>query len=137
MYVYIYVCVCVEICLDELRTKVLMLGVGMFDQAEEQLGEVADDDEGRSQCWTAVVLHNQVVPLKLPEDVCVSLHHLKRVTGRTHAVFLFFLSLFFFLKFEVHSFRGPYLNMAMSRFNSSTLVTRRKITNNRMTSQLA
>lgn len=63
----------------------------MFDQAEEQLREVADDDEGWSECWPAVVLHNQVVPLKLPEDICVSLHYLKRVTGRTHAVLFFFL----------------------------------------------
>lgn len=87
---------CVEICSDELCTEVLMLGVRLFDQAEEQLGEVADDDEGRSQCWSAVVLHNQVVPLKLPEDICVSLHYLKRVTGRSHAVVCFCLFLFFF-----------------------------------------
>lgn len=70
-----------------------MLGVGVLDQTEEQLGKVADDDEGRSQCWTTVVLHNQVVPLKLPEDICVSLHYLKRVTGRTCCGFVFF---FFF-----------------------------------------
>lgn len=42
----ISVCVCVEMCFDELGTEVLLLGVGVFDQAEEQLGEVADDDEG-------------------------------------------------------------------------------------------
>lgn len=102
---------CVEICSVELRTEVLMLGVGLFDQAEEQLREVADDDEGRSQCWTAVVLHNQVVPLKLPEDICVSLHYLKCVTGRSHAVVCFcFFVVFFFFK-EVCSkttvFRDP------------------------------
>lgn len=92
----VHVCVCVEIRLDELYTEVLMLGVRMFDQAEEHLGKVADDDEGRSQCWAAVVLHNQVVPLKLPEDICVSLHYLKRVTGRTRWVvsFVFFLKKF-------------------------------------------
>lgn len=39
-------CVCVEMCFDEHSTEVLLLGVGVFDQAEEQLGEVADDDEG-------------------------------------------------------------------------------------------
>lgn len=39
-------CVCVEMCFNELSTEVLLLGVGVFDQAEEQLGEVADDDEG-------------------------------------------------------------------------------------------
>lgn len=57
----------------------LLLGLGVFDQAEEQLREVADDDEGWGQCWTAVVLHNQVVPLELPEDVRVALHYLECV----------------------------------------------------------
>lgn len=120
-------------CPGEVRTEVLLLGVGMFDQAQEQLGQVADDDEGRSQCRTAVVLHNQVVPLKLPEDVRVALHHLKGVTGEDRRWFLSFAK----SCFEDRSFPGAYLNMAMSRFNSSTLVTRRKITSNRMTSQLA
>lgn len=73
-------------CSDERRTEMLVLGVGMFNQAQEQLGEVADDDEGRSECRTAVVLHNQVVPLKLPENVRVALHYLKGVTGRRHIV---------------------------------------------------
>lgn len=127
---------CVEMFSDELHTKMLVLGVGMFDQAQEQLGEVADDDERWSQCRTAVVFHNQVVPLKLPEDVRVALHYLERVTGGQQ------LHVIFFLKQQNRtylntSFLGPYLNIAMSRFKSSTLVTRRKITNNRMTSQLA
>lgn len=104
----------------------------MFDQAQEQLGQVADDDEGRGQCRTAVVLYNQVVPLKLPEDVRVALHHLKGVTGEDRDWFLSFKKVVL-----QTGFLGAYLNMAMSRFNSSTLVTRRKITNNRMTSQLA
>lgn len=69
-------------CSDELHTEMLVLGVGMFDQAQEQLGEVADDDEGRSECRTAVVFNNQVVPLKLPENVRVALHYLKGVTWR-------------------------------------------------------
>lgn len=60
----------------------LLFGLGLFDQAEEELREMADDDEGWSQCWTAVVFHNQVVSLELPEDVRVALHHLERVTGR-------------------------------------------------------
>lgn len=83
---------CIEMCSDEHRTKMLELGVGVFDQAQEQLGEVADDDEGRSECRTAVVLHNQVVPLKLPEDVRVALHYLKGVTGirRIALSFLFY-----------------------------------------------
>ena len=57
----------------------LLLGLWLFDQAEEDLGEVADYDEGWGQCWTPVVLHNQVVSLELPEDVCVALHNLECV----------------------------------------------------------
>ena len=59
----------------------LLLGLGLFDQAEEELGEVADDDEGRGQRWTAVVFHDQVVSLELPEDVRVALDHLECVAG--------------------------------------------------------
>ena len=44
---------------------------------------MADDDEGRGQGWPAVVLHDQVVPLELPEDVCVALHHLECVAVGT------------------------------------------------------
>lgn len=36
----------------------LLLGLGLFEQTKEQLGEVANDNEGRGQCWTAVVLHD-------------------------------------------------------------------------------
>lgn len=68
----------------KLHTKMLLLGLRLLDQAEEQLRQVADDDEGWGQCWTAVVLHNQVVSLELPEDVCVSLHYLKGVAERNH-----------------------------------------------------
>lgn len=57
----------------------LLLGLGLLDEAEEDLREVADDDEGRGQCRAAVVFHNQVVPLELPEDVRVALHHLECV----------------------------------------------------------
>lgn len=62
----------------------LLLGLRLLDQAEEQLRKMADDDEGWGQRWTAVVLHNQVVSLELPEDVCVSLHYLKGVAERNH-----------------------------------------------------
>lgn len=78
-----------------------MLGVWMFDQAEEELGDVADDDEGRGQGWTAVVLHNQVVPLELPEDICVSLHYLECVTGRTQLLFFIYSFLSSLLKEQV------------------------------------
>lgn len=61
------------------HTKMLLLGLRLFNQAEEELREVADDDEGWGQCWTAVVFHNQVVSLELPEDVCVALHYLEGV----------------------------------------------------------
>lgn len=125
-------------CSDEHRTEMLVLGVGVFDQAQEQLGEVADDDEGRSECRAAVVLHNQVVPLKLPEDVRVALHYLKGVTGRRRvACHFYFTQQNRSVLFEDQNFPGPHLNIAMRRFKSNTLVTRRKITNNRMTSQLA
>lgn len=67
--------------IHNLHTEMLLLGLGPFDQAEEELGEVADDDEGRGQCRAAVVFHNQVVSLELPEDVRVALHHLERVAA--------------------------------------------------------
>lgn len=56
-----------------------MLGLRAFDKAEEELREVADDDEGWSQGRTTVVFHDQVVPLKLPEDVGVALYYLECV----------------------------------------------------------
>lgn len=59
----------------------LLLGLRLFDQAEEELGEVADDDEGWGQRWTAVVFHDQVVSLELPKDVRVALDHLECVAG--------------------------------------------------------
>lgn len=59
----------------------LLLGHRLFDQAEEKLREVADDDEGWGQCWTTVVFHNQIVSLELPKDVCVTLHHLECVAA--------------------------------------------------------
>lgn len=62
-----------------LNTQMLLLGLRLFDQAEEELREVADDDKGWSQCWAAVVFHNQVVSLELPKDVCVTLHYLECV----------------------------------------------------------
>lgn len=93
---------------DERRTEMLVLGVGMFDQAQEQLGEVADDDEGRSECRTAVVLHNQVVPLKLPEDVRVALHYLKGVTGKRRiACHFYFTQQNRTSLFEDQNFPGP------------------------------
>lgn len=58
-----------------------LLGLRLFDQAEEDLREMADDDEGWGQCWTAVVFHDQVVSLELPENVCVALHYLECVAG--------------------------------------------------------
>ena len=64
-----------------LPTKKLVLGIRPFDEAEEELREVADDDEGRGQCRTTVVFNNQVIPLKLPEDVGVALHHLECVAA--------------------------------------------------------
>lgn len=64
-----------------LITEVLLLGLGPLDQAEQHLREVADDDEGRGQRRPAVVLHDQVVPLELPEDVRVALHDLEGVAG--------------------------------------------------------
>ena len=57
----------------------LLFGLRPFDKAEEELREVADDDEGWSQCWAAVVLHDQVVSLELPENVRVALHYLEGV----------------------------------------------------------
>lgn len=62
-------------------TEVLLLGLGLLDQAEQHLREVADDDEGRGQRGPAVVLHDEVVALELPEDVRVALHHLEGVAG--------------------------------------------------------
>lgn len=59
----------------------LLLGLGLFDQAEEDLREVADDNEGWGQCWAAVVFHNEVVSLELPEDVGVALHYLECVAA--------------------------------------------------------
>lgn len=56
-----------------------LFGLRSFDQAEKELREVTDDNEGWSQCWAAVVLHNQVVSLELPENVCVTLHYLEGV----------------------------------------------------------
>lgn len=70
-----------EMSICNLHTKMLLLGLGLFDKAEKELREVADDDEGRGQCWTAVVFHNQVVSLELPEDVCVALHYLECVAA--------------------------------------------------------
>ena len=69
-------------CTCNLHTEMLLLGLGLFDQAEEELREMADDDEGWSQRWTAVVLHDQVVSLELPEDVRVALHYLESVAAR-------------------------------------------------------
>ena len=57
----------------------LLFGLRPFDKAEEELREVADDDEGWSQCWSAVVLHDQVISLELPENVSVALHYLESV----------------------------------------------------------
>lgn len=57
----------------------LLLGLGVFDEAEKELREVADDDEGRGQGGAAVVLHYQVVPLELPENIRVTLHNLESV----------------------------------------------------------
>lgn len=57
----------------------LLFGLRPFDKAEEELREVADDDEGWSQGWTAMVLHDQVVSLELPENVSVALHYLEGV----------------------------------------------------------
>lgn len=62
-------------------TEMLLFRLRLFDQAEQQLREMADDDEGRGQRRAAVVLHYQVVPLELPEDVRVALHYLKGVAG--------------------------------------------------------
>lgn len=59
----------------------LLLGLGPFDQAEEELREVADNDERWGQRWTAVILHNQVISLELPEDVSVALHYLECVAA--------------------------------------------------------
>lgn len=120
-------------------TKMLVLGGGLFDQAEEELREVADDDEGRGQCRTAVVLHDQVVPLELPEDVCVALHHLEGVAARERSNKDVNVSPCLERTRARVSVRRafPHLNMAMSRLSSRTLVTRRKMTSSRMTSQLA
>lgn len=61
----------------------LYLGFRPFDKTEEKLGTVAYDDEGWCQGWSAVVLHYEIVPLELPEDVCVTLNHLEGVaTGK-------------------------------------------------------
>lgn len=57
----------------------LLFGLRPFDKAEEELREVADDNEGWSQCWATVVLYDQVVSLELPENVRVALHHLEGV----------------------------------------------------------
>lgn len=65
-------------------TKMFLLGLRPFEKAEEELGQVADDDEGWRQSWAAVVFHNQVVSLKLPEDVCVALNYLKCVAAKTN-----------------------------------------------------
>lgn len=138
------------------HTKMLLLGLRLFNQAEEELREVADDDEGWGQCWTAVVFHNQVVSLELPEDVCVALHYLECVAEsaekeeqKGNKIILFWIlyctkkplaQLISSDRQTYERFFGspaPDLNMAMSRLSSRTLVTRRKITSSRMTSQLA
>lgn len=61
-----------------------LLGFRPFEEAEEELGQVANDDEGWRQSWTAVVLYDQVVSLKLPEDIGVALNYLKGVAGKTN-----------------------------------------------------
>lgn len=56
-----------------------LLGLWSFYQAEKKLREVANDDERWGQCWTTVVFHNQVISLKLPENICITLNYLKGV----------------------------------------------------------
>lgn len=58
-----------------------LLGLGLFNHAEDELRDVADDDEGWGQRRPAVVFHDQVISLELPEDVCITLHHLEGVTA--------------------------------------------------------
>lgn len=57
----------------------LLLGLRLFEQAEEKLRKVADDNEGWGQGRSTVVFHNKVISLKLPEDVRVALHYLECV----------------------------------------------------------
>lgn len=60
------------------QVRPLLLGP-LPEQPLEQQAQVAEDDEGRRQGGPLVVLHDEVVALKLPERVRVALHHLERV----------------------------------------------------------
>lgn len=64
---------------EDILAQKILFGFCLFDKAQENLGDVADDDEGRSQSGAAVVFYDQVIALELPEDVCILLHHLEGV----------------------------------------------------------
>lgn len=67
-----------ELAQTTLAQKILF-GFCLFDKAQENMGDVVDDDKGRGQGGTAVIFYDQVIALKLPEDVCILLHHLEGV----------------------------------------------------------
>lgn len=56
----------------------LVLGFLPEDLLEHQ-AQVAEQDEGRGQSWSSMVFNDEVVALKLPEHVCIALHHLECV----------------------------------------------------------
>lgn len=66
-------------------TQVLPLVLGFLpEDLLEHQAQVTKQDEGRGQSWSSVVFNNEVISLKLPENVCIALHHLECVaTGHT------------------------------------------------------
>lgn len=61
-------------------TQVLFFVLCLFKDPSKKQLNVVNNDEGRGKRRPAVVFHNQVVTLKFPEDVCISLNNLKGVT---------------------------------------------------------
>lgn len=61
-------------------TQVLLFVLGFLpEDLLEHQAQVAEQDEGRGQSRPSVVFNDEVVALKLPEHVCIALHHLECV----------------------------------------------------------
>ena len=70
-------------------TKMVDLDGGhLADRPLDKQIDVRDDDEGRRQRGTGVVLNNQVVALEFPVDVAVRLHHREGVAEWTQTELL-------------------------------------------------
>lgn len=61
-------------------TQVLLFILRLPKNSPQKQFDVVNDDEGRGKGRPTVIFHNQVVTLKFPEDICISLHNLKSVT---------------------------------------------------------